>query len=194
MGPRGPGPACLPPRTTGPPGSDGLLLPLSQAEHAGCRQEGGPGEQLGDEADPAQGQGPAEADVHLVQEGLLLQETQRLLEGGGGIRDVQADAGEGDQSCREAKESRSTPLALPSSALSPGQATPALPGVRAPSHPRALCPVAPPSPLPAVGNAYPSLRLGSCAHSGHIPLWPHSPAQPSVTAQVGTATLHLFVR
>lgn len=71
------------PRAGARPRSDGLVLPPSQAEHTGRHQEGGPGEQLGNAADPAQGQGPAEADVHLVQQCLLLQKTQRLLEGSG---------------------------------------------------------------------------------------------------------------
>ena len=59
--------ASLPPTTTKHPGSDGLVLPPSQAEQAGRCQKGCPSEQLGDETDPAQSQGPAEADVHLVE-------------------------------------------------------------------------------------------------------------------------------
>lgn len=70
------------PGLLGWPNSDSLVLPLSQAEHSRSCQEGHPCEQLRDKANPAEGQGPAKADVHLVQQGPLLQEASCLPEGG----------------------------------------------------------------------------------------------------------------
>lgn len=83
---------------------------------------------------------------------------------------------------------RPPPPCRPARPPRPCQASVLLP-TPGPSARCTLLPLVLPSATPI-----PSPRLSSCVHSSHIPLRPHSPAQTSVTAQVGTATLHLFVR
>ena len=178
MGPSRPRPAP-PSQRTRHPGSDGLVLPLPQAEHTGRHHKGHPGEQLGDEADPAQGQGPAEADVHLVQEGPLLQETQCLLEGGGRVRDVDAHSSEGHQGCGTGKGEQIKPRGSASSSSC--------------SSPSPLLSPPPPPLLPSLSllpaktpvRHHISARVDSrTSQSRSNPLWFHSTSRPSVTVQV----------